>query len=161
MRGYGLKPRVGTGGRGEKNRRQIHAAHFHKILGGFFHNHVGGQHPVCACGLRIVGKFLEAVAQNRIQIAENHQARRGSGSANLAGQDQHIFESRSVSQGALHGTLDDGAVGERIAERYAQFDHVCARVNGRNSNLARGLERRVACGQIDHQTRLVIETNRH
>ena len=66
-----------------------------------------------------------------------------------------------MGQGALHGALDDGAVGERIAEGHAQFDHIRARVDGRKGNGARGLEDGVAGRQIDHQTRFVIETNRH
>ena len=54
-----------------------------------------------------------------------------------------------------------GPSAKRIAERHTQFNHIRARVNRRKRNLARRLERRIARSQIDHQTRLVIETYRH
>ena len=44
-----------------------------------------------------------------------------------------------------------------IAEGHAQLDHVSAGIDGRDGNVARGVERRVAGGEIDDQARLVIE----
>ena len=66
-----------------------------------------------------------------------------------------------MRQSSLHGALDDRAVRQRIAEWHAEFDHIRARVNRRKRNVARGVNGWVAGRQINHQARLVIETNRH
>ncbi len=62
---------------------------------------------------------------------------------------KHVFEARAAGQGALTGALDDRAVGERIAEGHAQFDHIRAGIDGRNRDFARGVETRIARRQID------------
>ena len=48
----------------------------------------------------------------------------------------------------LAGALDDWAIGERIAERNAEFNHARAGVDGCEDDLARGGEVRVAAGYI-------------
>ena len=59
------------------------AFHFGQILAGFFHNHVSDQNTIRAgCG-RIVGKSRKPVAQNRIEIGEDHETRIGPRGANL------------------------------------------------------------------------------
>ena len=63
----GFEARIGTGGRGKKDRRQIHAVHFGEVFGSFFHDHVDGKHAVRTGSLGIVSKFRQAVAKNRIQ----------------------------------------------------------------------------------------------
>ena len=92
VRGDGLKALVGTGGRGKKNRRKVHAAHLGQVFAGLFDNHVGGQHAVDAGCSGIVGKFAQAVAQNRIEITEDDEAGGGARGANFARQGENIFE---------------------------------------------------------------------
>ncbi len=58
VRRDGLKPLVGTGGRGQKNRRKLHALHLGQVLAGLFDNQVDHQHAVRAGRGRIVGKLV-------------------------------------------------------------------------------------------------------
>ena len=57
--------------------------------------------------------------------------------------------------------LDDGSIGERIAEGNAQLDHVGARIDRRKCNFACCVEAGIAGRQINNQARLVIESDRH
>ena len=84
----------------------------------------------------------------------------GTRSANLSGQHKHVFETGAAGESAFAGALNDGAVGERIAEGHAEFDHVRARIDGLKHDGARGIERGIAGGDIHHQARFVIEGNR-
>ena len=54
----------------------------------------------------------------------------------------------SAAQGALACALNDGAIGDGIAEGYAEFDHVGARFGGCEDDFFAGFERRVACGNV-------------
>ena len=92
MRGDGLEARVGAGGRGEKNRREIDAGHFGEILRGLFDNHVGDEHAVDAGGFGIVGEFVQTVAEDGIEIAEDDEAGGGTRGANFAGEGENVAE---------------------------------------------------------------------
>ena len=161
MRCDGLQPFVGTGGSGQKNRRQPHAGHLRQVLVRLFNDQISHQHAIHAEGGSFIGKFAQAVAQNRIQVAEDHQPRRGPLGANLPGQLEHVPEPRSTGQRTLHGALNHRAIGQRVAEGYTQLDHIRARVDGRNRNGARGFKAWVARRQINHQSGFVIESYRH
>ncbi len=140
VRGDRLKPLVGAGGRSQKNRRKPHPRQLGQILARLFHNHVGHQHAVGAGRRCIVGKPAQAVAQNRIEITEDHQAGCRPRRANLAGQLQHVLQPRAARHSPFPGTLDHRPIGQRIAEGHPQFDHVRARIDGRKRNGARGIE---------------------
>ena len=69
----------------------------------------------------------------------------GRSSAQSGGEGEDIAEAGAVLDGALAGALDDGAVGEWIAEGDAELEDVGARVNGgdgRCYGLSRGRGRR-------------------
>ena len=59
--------------------------------------------------------------------------------------------------GAIHGALNDGAVGERVAEGNAELNDVSAGINGGYGDVARGGDRGIACGEIDDETGLVLK----
>ena len=59
--------------------------------------------------------------------------------------------------GALAGALDDGAVGEGIAEWDAEFEDVGAGVDGGESDVVRGGEVGVADGEVGDEAGLVGE----
>ena len=67
----------------------------------------------------------------------------------------------AAGDGAFAGALDDGAVGEWIAEGHAEFDHVGAGVDGGQRDLAGGREVGVAGGEVDDEAGLVGEADRH
>ena len=77
------------------------------------------------------------------------------------GELEHIGHASSARHGALAGALDHGSIGERIAERHAQLDHIRARIDRGKRNGARGLHAGIAGGEINDQARLVIETECH
>ena len=66
-----------------------------------------------------------------------------------------------MGQSTLHGALDDGAVGQRIAEGHTELDHIGAGIDGGERNGPRGLEAWVASRQVNNQPGFSIESNRH
>src|ERR1017187_1869978 len=112
----GFKPFVGTGGRGEKNGRELYAGHFCKILASLFDDEICHQYTVNPCGSAIVSKPLHAIVQNRIQITEDYEAGRRSRGANLMSQLKHVREPRSTGHCPLAGSLNHRPGGPRIAE---------------------------------------------
>jgi len=102
----------------------MNALHLGQVLARLFDNQVGHQHAVRASRSHIAGKLVQAIAQNRIEIGEDDQAGCGPCSANFAGQLDNILEPRSTGDRTLHGALNHRPVGQRIAERHAQLDHI-------------------------------------
>ena len=74
---------------------------------------------------------------------------------------QHLRQGSSVAQRSFAGALDHRSVRHRIAERNAQFDHIRAGVNGRESDVPRGREIGVAASEIGDERRMVLEAQRH
>ena len=74
---------------------------------------------------------------------------------------KHIGQAGFSRNGAFHGALNHRTVAQGIAEGHAQFDHIRTRVNGGERDGARRLARGVAGGEVHHQARFVIESNRH
>ena len=91
MRGDGLKPLVRAGGGGEKDGCKSYALHLGQIFSRLFDNQVSHQHPVDASGCGIIRKTGQAVAQDGIEVTENHEARAGTCRTKLGGQRQHIL----------------------------------------------------------------------
>jgi hypothetical protein len=57
--------------------------------------------------------------------------------------------------------LDDRAVGDRIAKRNTEFDHIRASLDGRKYDLTRGRKIRIAAGDVRDERRPVWERKRH
>ena len=159
--GNGLEALVGAGGRGKKNGREAGAAHLGEILLGFFDDHVDDEDAVGAGGLCIVGKAGEAEAEDGIEVSENNEAGGGAGGANVARDGENVSQTRAAGESALAGALDDGTIAERVAERDAELDDVCARVNGGDGDAAGRVERRIAGRQVRNQARFLMEDDRH
>ncbi len=104
---------------------------------------------------------LQSEAQDRIEIGEDDKSGVGAFAVQVGGKSQYIGELCAVCDGALAGALDHRAICHGIAERHAQFEHVGARINGGERDLARGRQIRIASRQVYDQTRLAAETNRH
>ena len=75
------------------------------------------------------------------------------------------MQSCTVDQGALTGPLDDRTIGQRIAERDPQLEHVRTGVDSRQGNVARGRQIRISDREVNDQAglqpRLAVEINRH
>ncbi len=76
-------------------------------------------------GLRVVRELFEAVAEHRVQIGEEQQRNFGT-LADLRGDVEDLRERGAGGEGAVAGLLDDGAIGDGIGERHAQFDEIGA-----------------------------------
>jgi hypothetical protein len=72
-----------------------------------------------------------------------------------------MFKRSSVLQGSFAGTLDDGSVGNRIAERDAEFDDGGARVDSGEDDFARGGEVGIAAGYVGDERWFVVKVKRH
>ena len=59
-------------------------------------------------------------------------------------------------QAALGGELVDQAIGQRIAERHAQFQHIHAELVERQRQLARGFEVRIARADVNDEALLAL-----
>ena len=157
-----LQPCIGTRRRSQKNRRKVHAAHLAQILARLFDNHVGGQHAIHAGRRGIVGKLAQAIAQNRIQIAEDHQSRIRSRSANLARKPKNILQSRAARQCPFTCPLDDRAHRASGSLKGTPSSITSAPASiAASRNFACCVEAGIAGRQINNQARLVIETDRH
>ena len=66
-----------------------------------------------------------------------------------------------MREGALAGALDDGTVGERIAEGNAQLEDVRARVDGGHRDVVRRREVGIADGEVGDEAGLAGEMDRH
>src|SRR5216683_4016455 len=100
------------------------------IVGGFFGSEVGGEHavgPSFAGGAR---EIFQAHLEDGIVVAEEHE-RNLRGLANAADEIDDTGERGAGFKGALGGTLDGGAVGERIAEGDTELDDVGGSVSKR------------------------------
>ena len=80
--------------------------------------------------------------------------------ANLPGNVEYPRQVSSVFQRTLAGALDYRAVGDRIAERHAQLDHIRTGANGRKCDVARSVEIRIAAGDVGDEAGTICESYR-
>ncbi len=71
-----------------------------------------------------------------------------------ADQIDHAGKRRSAAQRAFAGALNRRAIGDRIAERHAQLDHIRAGFGGSQHDFLGRLERRIARGDVRDQAQL-------
>ena len=142
-----LQALVGGSGRGEKNGVEIVRVQDAAIVLGFFGREIGDEDAV-GSGLRgSRGKFLQSHLQDGIEVAEEDK-RDLAGFADAANQIENAASVAPALQGAFGGTLNRGAIGERIAEGHAKFDDVGAGFGERQDKFERGIERGIARGDI-------------
>ncbi len=102
---------------------------------------VGDQHSGKTRLGRILRHVFEAVAQQRIEITEEHD--RNSGGLHRAGCDfKHGVQFDAAGQRALAGTLNHGAIGCGIAERHTHLDGRGSAARHGNQQFVSGLQGR-------------------
>ena len=122
---------------------------------GLFDAGVGEQAAIDAGGGRVGGEAFQAVAQDGVEIGEQQEGNFGSG-ANAAGDLEHGREGGAGLEGALAAALDDGSIGDGVAERDAEFDEVGAAAD-HGGDEGGGAERRgVAGGEIGDEAFAVV-----
>ena len=111
----------GGGGRDQGNQVQSAALQGQRKSLRRFRRKVGDQDSGEARAGCILRQFFKAVAQQRIEIAEQHDGNsRCLGGAGCDFDDAVQLD--AAGQGPLAGALNHRAVGRRIAERHAEFD---------------------------------------
>ncbi len=147
--GDGGEAGVGRGGRGEEDGREVVGAHCGEVFGGLFDDHVGEQDAVDA-GLGSRGaEGGQAHADDGIEVGEEDEAGSGAGVArSCARKLEDVGQADAAGNRAFAGALDDGAVGEGVAEGDAELDHVGAGVDGGEGDGAGVGEGGVACGEV-------------
>ena len=110
-------------GAAKKNRVETVRTQNRAILAGLFRRQIGNQHAVCSRFRRLGRKFLQPHLQNRIEVAEKHE-RHIAAAPKPRDQIQNSRQRGAASQRAFAGALNRRPVGQRIAERHAQLDHV-------------------------------------
>ena len=114
--------------------------------------------PACA---RDVAELGEAHAQDWIEVREHDEADRLGMLADFGGEFQDVLKACAVLEGALAGALDDGSIGERIAEGNAEFDDACACFDGGENDFACCGEIGIAAGYVGDERGFVIEVKGH
>ena len=127
---------------------------------GFLHRQIGDQCAVNAGVRHPRGEGFEPHAQHRVEVGEDDDADRGV-AANLLGQREHLLEGGALAQRPFAGALNHRAVGQRIAERHAEFDDGCSRVDRGQHDVARGGEIRIAAGEVGDQGGFSLKRKRH
>ncbi|MFO1522601.1 MAG: hypothetical protein U1G05_11285 [Kiritimatiellia bacterium] len=117
------------------------------VRGRLLERQVDRQQPVHPGGRGVADGVLEAVGDQRVQVAEEHQ-RDLRAFADAADQVQHPGEGGAAGQGALGGALVGRAVGQRIGEGNAQLDDVRPRLFQAQHGVEGGVQRRVAGGDV-------------
>ena len=131
---------IRTGGRSQEYRREMMAMESFEVLAGFFDDHVGNEDAIDAGLRRGCAEVFEAEAENGIVVGEDNEAGLGPLETKGGGEGEYVVEAGAVLHGALAGALDDGAVGERIAEGDAELEDVRARINGGDGDVVGGRE---------------------
>src|SRR5216683_799915 len=138
-------------GRAKEDRVEMMSGEDAAIVAGFLGCEVGGENAVGPSGCGSGGEFFEAHLQNRIVVAKEDKrdiVRWGARLADAADEIEDASKRGARFQGAFGSALDGRAVGERIAERHAEFDHVCASFGKCENEFQRGVERGVAGGDV-------------
>ncbi len=100
---------------------------------------IGGQHTIGSRIGRRSSKFFQSHLQNGIVIAEKHQ-RNLRRLPNAAHQIEDSRQRRAGFQRAFGSALNSRPIGQRIAERNAQFDDVRAGFCKRQNKFQRGIQ---------------------
>src|SRR6266568_8267559 len=127
------------------------------IVAGFFGCQVGGENAISTRGFGGGCEFFEAHLQNGIVVAEEDKrdiARWGARLADAADEIEDAGKRGARFQGAFGSALDGRAVGERIAERDAEFDDVGASFRKFQDKLLCGIQGRIASGDVRHDAEL-------
>lgn len=117
----------------------------------FLRRIVHDEHAIDASLLRVVHEAVRPVALDRVGIAHQHHRRRRIRLAEGAHHLQHVRRADVLEQRALAGALDHRAVGHRVRERNAEFDHVGARRDHAVHQVDGHIGVRIACGHIGNQ----------
>jgi hypothetical protein len=117
----------------------------------FLRRVVDDEHAIDAGLLRVVHEAVRPVALDRVGVAHQHDGGGRIGRAEGAHHLQHVRRADVLEQRALAGALDHRAVGHRVRERHAEFDHVSAGRDHAVHQLDGHIGVRVARGHIGNQ----------
>jgi len=133
-----------TGGRrGQQDQRQ--AGCIEGLLGftGFFRRQVDQQHTIHTGLHGRLGEGGVAVDLHRVQVAHQYYRRLRVTLSELRHGLQHVAAARPACQCTFGAALDGRAIGHRVGERHAQFDHIGAGIDqcmhDRHGGLQRGI----------------------
>src|SRR5688572_31973682 len=118
---------------------------------GFFGNQIGHENAVDFRVFSFASKLLQAELQKRIEIAEEDYGYLGlatNGPHDL----QDFCQTKSMTQGALRGSLNHWPVSHRIAERHAELDDACTSARQFENQVKGSREIRVAGGDERNET---------
>src|SRR6266436_152416 len=142
-----LETVVGGGGSAKKNGVEMMRGKDAAVVAGFFRSEIGDEDTVSASRRSSGGKFFEAHLKDGIVVAEKEQ-RHFRRLPNATNEIEHSRERRTGFQGTLGSALNRRAIGEGIAERYAKLDDVRAGFGERKDELPRGIQGRIARGDV-------------
>src|SRR5258708_10476235 len=137
----------GGGGSAKENGVEVMRGKDAAVVAGFFRSEIGDEDTVGASRRSSGGKFFEAHLKDGIVVAEKEQ-RHFRRLPNATNEIEHSGERRTGFEGAFRGALNGRAIGERIAEGYAKLDDVRAGFGEREDKLPRGIQGRIARGDI-------------
>ena len=95
-------------------------------LGGLLGREIGDYQPFDAGVDRVTHEVTEAVLEERVVVAHEHEGRLDASRPELADGVEAGLDGDAVLQGVEAGLLDRGAVGHGVAEGDADFEEVSA-----------------------------------
>ena len=141
-----VRPR---GGRNQADERQVAAARLRELIR-LFRRQVHHQQPVNARMPQRIAQPRQAILQQRIVIAEQHN-----GGLNLRAQAPGQIKDAGQRHAARQGThgcgLYHGAVRGGIGKRHPEFQHIHPRLAGGPQHGKTGFRIRIAGHQVAHQ----------
>ena len=117
--------------------------------------------PSAPASLAAAGEGFEADLHDGVEIAEEDDAGCGASCADVFADFENVGEACAAGHRSFASPLDHGAVGEWITEGHAEFDDVCAVVDGGDGHVARGGEIGISGGDVDDEAGFFLEANWH
>ncbi|MCY1170400.1 hypothetical protein D9M73_104690 [compost metagenome] len=143
---HGRQARGIGGRRGEADLVDTDRAQCGAEFGVFLGRDVDADHAIDPGIARGLGEPCAATDRHRVGIAHQHQRHLRMARAEALGDSQDVGGARARCQAADIGGLDCGAIGHRIGERHAQFDHVRTAFDKGVEDGGGGVRRRIARG---------------
>ena len=148
-----------AGGRGEEDGVEAVAMHGGDVGFRLFDAGVDEEAAIDAGGGRVGGEAFEAVAQDGVEISEEQEGNFGGG-ANAAGDFEDGREGGTRFEGAFAAALDDGAIGDGVAERDAELDEIGAAADHGGHEGGGAQRRGVAGGEIGDEAFAMVALER-
>jgi hypothetical protein len=132
-----------------------------EVFAGFFDNHVDDEDAIDAGLLGSYAEILEPETEDGIVVGEDDEAGVGTRDTEACGEGEDIVKAGAMFERALAGPLDDGAIGEWIAEGDPELEDVSTSVNGSDGDVGARRKVGIADGDVGDEAGLVGETDGH